>query len=256
MYMALENITDSGMDAIANTLSTNTSFATAELADMYYKTQQDIARSLAEVDANLKENIAEAKADFEAALTEAAKIRNEKLAQADAALLEALAEAKLAFDEALADAQKQLTKAQEEAKKTLDKGLLEAQKALDKALLDAQQAFEKAIDAINKSMQKKLDDLIEKIRAAQAAIAALGGASPTAPMPSYTPFSSTPIITNANPYGGQDRDTGITNNISVTSVTNADSKTIANDIVYAIKYGQVVEVAPNYVGRPGEMLIK
>lgn len=239
MYMSLEDIQTMGMDSLANQMSTSSSFATAELVNMYEKTQQDITRALSEVDKNLKESIAEAKSDYEIALAEAAKLRDDKLAEADAALLKAIKDAKAEFDEALAEAEDALKKAQDKAKKALDKSLQDAQDALDKALLNAQEAFEKRIDAINKSMEKKLNDLIAKIREAQTAIAALGGTAPTVAMPTYTPASTiptTPVIpTNQS---------STTNNINLTAVTNADSKTIANDIVYAIKYGQVIEVTP------------
>ena len=234
MYAQLDTLNQSGMDTIANTLSTSTNLATTELTAMYQQTQQDIAQALAEVDANLKVSIADAKADYETALSEAAKLRDEKLAEADAALLEAIKEAKLAFDEALAEADVALKKAQEQAKKTLDKGLKDAQEALDKALEDAQKAFEKRIDEINKSMQKKLDDLIEKIKAAQAAIAALGGTSPNVTFPSYTPFSTIPtqpVIPTTS---------STTTTVNVTGVNLTDANSTAASIINYIKFGNVL----------------
>lgn len=244
MYMALEDLSTSGMDAIANTLSTSTSFATDELANMYAQTQQDIASALSKINEDLTTNIAEAKTNYEEALTEAGKIRNEKLAEADKALIEALAESTLAYNEALEDATKTLAKAQENAKKTLDKGLIDAQKTLDKALLEAQQSFEKSIDEINKSMQKKLNDLIEKIKEAQNAIRAIQPSSTFAALPSYTSFSTTPTpvapTTSVAPVTN--------NNVSVTAVTQADSKTIADDVISAIKYGQTVVTSKSTTG--------
>lgn len=191
MYEELDNINQTGMDSIANTLSTSTNLATAELRRMYEETQQDIATALKEVDADLKANIAEAKTAYDIALAEAAALRDERLAEADKALKDSLAESKASYDEALADAQKTLEKAQLEAKKTFDKGLLEAQQTLQRALADAQKDYEKAIDEINKSTQKKLDELLAKLKAIAAAMAAISKGSAVGVVtgaPSYTPI--------------------------------------------------------------------
>jgi uncharacterized protein YjgD (DUF1641 family) len=60
MYMALEDITNSGMNKIAESLSTSTSFATAELTEMYYNAQTEIASALAAVNSDLTINLANA----------------------------------------------------------------------------------------------------------------------------------------------------------------------------------------------------
>lgn len=174
LYMSIEDLTTSGVDKIAEALSTSTSFATAELADMYYKAQQEIASSLAEVNSDLNSNIAEAKAVYEAAMTEAARTRDEKLAESKAALEAALAEAKKTYDESLADAKKTLDKSLLDAQKDLNKGLADAQKDLNKAIEDAMKAFEKAIDDINARMAKKLEDLKKKLQEIAALLASLG----------------------------------------------------------------------------------
>ena len=244
MYMALEDLNTAGMDSIANTINTSTEFATSELAEMYYQTQQDIATALSNVNEDLASNIADAKAAYEQALTEAGKVRDDKLAETDAALRESLAESKLAYDEALADASITLKKAQEDAKKDFDKGLLEAQKTLNKALLEAQQAFEKSVDDINKSMQKKLQDLIDKIKETQNAIRAIQPNTTFAALPTYTNASTTPIPVVPNTSAAPVTN----NNVSVTAVTNADSKTIADDVINAIKYGQTVITSKSTTG--------
>ncbi len=83
MYMQLEDITEGGMDKIAETLSTSTSFATAELANMYDQAQKDIADALAQVNIDLNTNLAEAQKDYESALMEAKRVRDEQIADAD-----------------------------------------------------------------------------------------------------------------------------------------------------------------------------
>lgn len=198
MYQELEAINQNGMDAIANTLSTSTNLATAELRRMYAETQQDIATALKEVDADLKVNIAEAKKAYDEAMADAAALRDERLKETDKALKESLAESKAAYDEALEEADKALKKAQEEAQKTFDKGLLDAQRTLQRALEDAQKDYEKAIDEINKSTQKKLDDLMAKLRAIAAAMAAISkgaAAGVVSGASSYTPIVAQSITT-------------------------------------------------------------
>jgi hypothetical protein len=275
MYNELDSISQNGMDAIANTLSTSTNLVTGELRRAYQDTQQDIANALREVDEELKINVAEAKKTYSDALAEAATLRDERLAEADKALKDALAESKASYDEALADAQKTLQKAQEEAKKTFDKGLLEAQKTLQKALEDAQKDYEKAIDEINKATQKKLNDLMAKLREVAAAMAAISKGSAAGVVsgaPSYTPVVPAPITTkpgtvvtpegkvvsapsapSSTPegsiYGGFDRraDAKSMDGISITqNFTNvaADAWDIHEKTLSAIRYGTAITPKP------------
>ncbi len=207
MYGELDKINESGMDSIANTLSTSTSLATSELRRMYEETQSDIAEALRDVDADLKVNIAEAKTAYDAALAEAGAMRDERLAEAKKAMDNAIAESTASYTEALAEADKTLKKAKEEAYKTFNKGLAEAQQTLQRALLDAQKDYEKAIDEINKSTQKKLNDLMAKLReiaAAMAAISSGAGAGVVSGAPSYTPVVASPITTKPNTTVTQD----------------------------------------------------
>jgi hypothetical protein len=237
MYMSLETITESGMNSIADTLSTSTSFATSELANMYFETQQEIANALTDVNTNLQDAVAEAKAAYEEALAEASKIRDEKLAEANEALTQALAEAKTTYDEALADAMETLTKAQQEAKKTLDKGLADAQKELNKALEDAMKAFQKTVDEINRDMQKKLDELLAKIAAVKAALASLGGGGGGGGTgPNYIPKT----IKNPNLQGVPNPTTLTTNNVTITGVNLTNPNDTANSVINMIKFGNII----------------
>lgn len=155
LYASLEETTTTGVNEIANQLSTTTKFATAELKAMYDQAQTDIAAALAEVNSELNTNVAEAKATYEAALAEAALVRDEKLAEAKEALNKALAEAAKTYNESLA----------------------EAQKDLNKAIEDAMKSFEKAVDKINDNLDKKLLDLREKLAQIMSDLAALNAAS-------------------------------------------------------------------------------
>ena len=272
MYMQLEDITESGMDKIAETLSTSTSFATAELANMYDQAQKDIADALAQVNIDLNTNLAEAQKDYESALMEAKRVRDEQIADADKTLNEALAKSQADLEEAIADARKALDKAQIEAKKQLDKGLEEAQKALNKAIEDAMKAFEKAIDEINERMAKKLAELQKKLLEIAALLAKLGsGASFTLPTTTtVTPVqvvkpveygggvrvtTSPTISTTAAKYGKTEEEiitaaakaavsaVGGVGNVTINGVNLTDPEGTAQALVSVVKYGQTVQVA-------------
>jgi hypothetical protein len=272
MYMQLEDITNSGMDKIAETLSTTTSFATAELAEAYFQAEKDIANALAQVNSNLNTSLSEAQKDYESALVEAKRTRDEKLADADKTLTEALAKSQADLEEAIADARKALDKAQIEAKKQLDKGLEEAQKALNKAIEDAMKAFEKAIDEINERMAKKLADLQKKLADIAAALAKLGS-MPVVTLPntaSVTPVqvvkpaeygggvrvtTSTDIATTAAKYNKSEEEiitaaakaavaaVGGVGNVTINGMNLTDPEGTAQALVSVVKYGQTVQVA-------------
>lgn len=273
MYNALETITNSGMDKIAETLSTNTNLATTELRNAYMQAQKDIADALAEVNANLNTSLSDAQKDYEAALTEAKRVRDEAIADADAALKEALADNLAKMNEAIADAKKALDKAELEAKKALDKGLEEAQKALNKAIEDAMKAFEKAIDAIDERMTKKLADLQKKLAEIAAALAAIGAASSVTLPQSFnvmqpvqtvkpetyggglTVTTAETIGATAAKYGKSEEDiinaaakaavaaVGGVGNVTINGVNLTDPEGTAQALVSVVKYGQTVQVA-------------
>ncbi len=252
LYKGLEEINANGINAIANKLSTSTQFATDELRQMYQDTQSEITQSLFEVNKNLLTNIAEAKAAYEEAMTNAATTRQEKLAEADKALIEALTKSKETYNKALADAQKELQKAQTEAKKIYDKGLEDAQKALEKALLDAQKEFTKRYDEIHDKLMEQIADLVASIEAAMQALAALGvmsggfGGGLVPPLLPPNPYSG---IGGGGGGGGSNllAANNTNTNITINQSTLTNPQETANSILYAIQYGQVIQVVPSIV---------
>lgn len=262
MIVAMEDITQSGMNEVAKTLSDSSSFATAELAKMYDQAQSEITQALAEVNSELNRNVAEAKAVYESALVEAAQTRDERITEAKEALDAALAASKKRFDESVADARKTLDKALLDAKKDLDKGLEDAQKDLNKAIEDAMKAFDKAVDGINKSLDKKLQDLQSKLAAIAAQLSALGKASMAAsfttagsaligtitPTGAYTPpvtTTPTPRIAGESALGGYavGQETNMVFNQTFNNVTS-DPYDIHMATLTAAKYGQAITPAP------------
>jgi hypothetical protein len=239
LYGQVEKVSETGLDALAQTMNAGGKLATAELMDAYKQVSVDLKESLASVNTEMNEALAEANAAYSEAVTEAETVRKDKLAEANKDLTEALANAKTAYNEAIADANKALTEARERAQKDLDEGLAEAAATLQEALLEAQKDYEKAIDEINKSTMKKLQDLKDKlaeVAALMKSLSAASAASAVANAPKYTP-----IIPVTTPGSGGGSTMVTTNyNTSVTGVNLTDPYTTTSNVVNAIKFGNVI----------------
>jgi len=237
LYGQVEKVSETGLDALAQTMNAGGKLATQELMDAYTQVSADLKESLAAVNTEMNEALADANAAYSEAVTEAETVRKEKLAEADKNLKEAMAEAKANYDEAIADALKALTEAREAAQKDLNEGLAEAAKTLQEALLEAQKDYEKAIDEINKSTMKKLKDLQDKLKEVAALMKSLSASSAAAAVsnaPTYTPI----IAATVPGSGGTTTTTNI--NTSVTGVNLTDPYTTTTSVVNAIKFGNVI----------------
>jgi len=240
LYGQVEKVSETGLDALAQTMNAGGKLATQELMDAYKQVSVDLKESLAVVNTEMNEALAEANAAYSEAVTEAETVRKDKLKEANKDLTEALANAKTAYNEAIADANKALTEARERAQKDLDEGLAEAAKTLQEALLEAQKDYEKAIDEINKSTMKKLQDLQDKLKEVAAAMRALSSSSAASAIsnaPKYTPIIAATVPGNNNGA----TPTVVTNyNTSVTGVNLTDPYSTTNQVVNAIKFGNVI----------------
>jgi hypothetical protein len=245
LYGEVQNVSDHGLDQLAQTMNAGANLATEELRDAYAQVAKDLQESLVEVDEKLKEGLAEANQVYTQAMTEAAKVRDENKAEASKQLKESLAESLKRMNEDIAEADKTLKKAQEDAQKALAKGLVDVQESLQKALADAQKDYEKAIDDINKATTKKIEDLNKKLAEVVALIAAINkaqGTAATAAAPKYTlitPNAATPAIvppTTTKPAPNLT----VNNNITATKVDPNDVHLMT---LSAIKYGAALTVA-------------
>lgn len=222
LYGQVENISDHGMDQLAQTMNAGGKLATDELREAYSQVAVDLKASLAEVDSQLQVSLAEANKVYQEAMNEAKIARDERSAESVAQMNEQIANAKKRLTEALADAQKDL----------------------NKALLDAQVSYQKAVDEIQKATEKKLADLRAKLAEVAAAMAALGAqqaamaAMQAAPV--YTFSGGTK--TTGTPFG-QAGSTTVNNNTTVNAVTNATPSSIANAVTNAAKFSAPVTVA-------------
>jgi hypothetical protein len=219
LYGEVENISERGMDQLAQTMNAGGKLATDELRNAYSQVAVDLKNSLAEVDSELKVSLAEANKVYEAAMSEAKIARDERAAESVAQMNEQIANAKKRLTEALADAQKDL----------------------NKSLIEAQVAYQKAIDEIQKATEKKLADLRAKLAEVAAAMAALG-----AQQAAMAAMQNAPVFTfsggGGGGGGGGGSSTTINNNTTVNAVTNATPSAIATAVTNAAKFSAPVTV--------------
>lgn len=248
-FMDLEGIQETGLDALAKSMSNGANLATSELRQAYDQVAVDLKNSLAEVDRELMSSLAEANAEYARAMTEAKVERDARMLEAATQLQTAIAEAKARLDASLQESAAILQKAREEAQKKLNEGLAEAQRVLQKALVDAQLAYQKAIDEISATTAAKLSALKAQLAAVAAATAALQSAQSA-----YAATASGGIKGSTLTYGGGAITSNIpytgggttNNNISITGVNLSDPYATTTSVVNAIKFGNVVvPVAPS-----------
>jgi hypothetical protein len=219
LYGQVENISENGMDQLAQTMNAGGKLATDELREAYSQVAVDLKASLAEVDSQLQISLAEANKVYEEAMSEAKIARDERAAESIAQMNEQIANAKKRLDETLADAQKDL----------------------NKALIEAQVSYQKAIDEIQKATEKKLADLKAKLAEVAAAMAALGAqqaalaAMQNAPVYSFAGGGS-----SGGSVGGSS--TTVNNNTTVNAITNATPSSIATAVTNAAKFSAPVTV--------------
>jgi hypothetical protein len=245
-FMDLESIQDTGLDALAKSMSNGANLATSELRQAYDQVAIDLKNSLAEVDRELMTSLAEANAEYARAMTEAKVERDARMLEAATQLQTAIAEAKARLETSLAESAAILQKSREEAQKKLNEGLAEAQKVLQKALTDAQLAYQRAIDEIAATTAQKLAALkaqLAEIAAATAALqsaqsaysAAASAKTTTVPYNKTGPFNSNGGV-GTTPYGPT---TNITQTFNNAKVDPAD---VHLATVSAVKYGAAVTV--------------
>ena len=221
LYGQVENISERGMDQLAQTMNAGGKLATDELREAYSQVAVDLKASLAEVDLQLQVSLAEANKVYEEAMSEAKIARDERAAESVAQMNEQIANAKKRLNEALADAQKEL----------------------NKALIDAQVAYQKAIDDIQKATEKKLADLRAKLAEVAAAMAAL-----SAQQAAMAAMQNAPIYSFTGGGGGgsgstNNTSTTVNNNTTVNAFTNANPNAIAGAVTNAAKFSAPVTVA-------------
>jgi hypothetical protein len=267
-YIALEDISDTGLDALAKSLNSSTSFATAQLAEAYEAAKKDIAKSLAEVNRDYVNGQSVINQEFEASMREAENIRDAAIAESLADFNAAISQINSQLAEAVTEVTEELNKALAEEDKNLNKSLAEAAADMADAQDKAKKKLADTLEDIKKEYEKKLGEMEIKIASLIAKIAELQGAIaaastltiPSIPIPSV-PIVPTPSSSRAVPAdgsvaswrAGEQRTMSafnITQNFTATKVDSYDvhSKTIA-----AIKLGSTVTVPSRTVMSQGSL---
>jgi len=222
LYGQVENISNNGMNELAQTMNAGGKLATDELREAYSQVAVDLKASLAEVDSELKTSLAEANKVYQEAMDQAKIDRDERAAESVAQMNEQIANAKKRLNEALADAQKEL----------------------NKALIDAQVSYQKAIDEIQKATEKKLADLRAKLSEVAAAMAALGAQQAAfAAMQAAPTYASGLYSTGGNITTPFNTGSSTVINTTVNASTNASASSIATAVTNAVKFSAPVTVS-------------
>lgn len=183
LYGEVNNISATGLDDLAKTMSVGSKLATQELIDEYNAVPKELAVFIAQTNADLQKSLTKANDDYLEKLAEAATNRNE-----------ALAESKSRLDEALAAADTALAEANAATMKEFNDALKENAANLADALAQIMSNYDDTIAQIAADMKEKLAALQEDLLKAIETLKALGEAKAAAaalaksPATSYVPI--------------------------------------------------------------------
>lgn len=224
IYGDMENTTNTGLDALAQTMNAGGKLATSELNEAYAQAKIDMANFLTQQ-----------RNDYALAQADISKKFNEQMAEAEKTRDTAIAEAQKEMAIALAAAQKQMAEAQAAARKELNDSLT----------------------AIEKDFQEKLGSINNATKTTTAAImamvAALNAARALAAQPMPSPTYSTPVGSGKAVTTPLNTGSGSTTNVTVNQSTNASPQSTATAVVNAIKFSQAVTTSGGYSGIPANV---
>jgi len=169
LYSQIQDVSQNGLDALAQQMNDGTSFATKQLAQQYAQISVDLNTALS------------ANSD---ALASA-------LSQQQTAYQKQLDAAQDALDKANAAALATLEKANADAAVARNDALAKSQQALTDSLNAAQEAYNKSVDSVTASTLNQLDTLEQKLLSVLALLAAVGGGTGSSSASTYQPKVST-----------------------------------------------------------------
>jgi len=209
IYGDMENTTNTGLNALAQTMNAGGKLATSELNEAYAEAKIDMANFLTQQ-----------KNDYALAQADISKKFNEQMAEAEKTRDSAIADAQKEMAIALAEAQKQMAEAQAAARKELNDSLTAIEKDFQEKLGSINNATNSTTNAIN------------------AMVAALNAARALAAQPMPTPTYSTPVYSGGGGGGGGSSSPVSNTNVTVNQSTNASPQSTATAVVNAIKFSQ------------------
>jgi len=223
LYNQIETQSTTGLDALANSMSTGAHLATSELTQAYADSQKDTADALAaqaqdylnsqaDIAKGFNESMAQAEKDRDTAIAQAHKDLAESITSVNKQLKESIDSINADLVESLAQVSGDLAEAIAEENKNFADALLEIQTALDTSLADEMTAFAEkqdearaaltdALDGIQAEFEEKLGKITNATKATTTAInamvTALNAARDLAAKPMPTPQIATPPVLTA-----------------------------------------------------------
>jgi len=251
LFLDSENVSENGLNSLAETMNAGGNLATKQLRDAYKQVAVDLKDALQKIDSDLQRGLTEANQSYMRRMQEAAEERMRRMAEAQEKLNEALKEAQDRLNEALAEADKNLKDAQGDAKKTLDEGLADAAKTLAERLEETQKNYETAVTEILESTKEKIAELKIKLvevanllvelgarQAAANAMAASIAAQEAANAAAAAALANGSSGTQGSTTGNTNTNTNInvTNNVS----GSLDVDAMNNSLLGVIRYGLAI----------------
>jgi hypothetical protein len=209
IYGDMENTTNTGLDALAQTMNAGGKLATSELNDAYAQAKVDMANFLTQQ-----------KTDYALAQADISKKFNEQMAEAEKTRDTAIADAQKEMANALAEAQKQMAEAQTAARKELNDSLTAIEKD-----------FQDKLGSINDATNNTKNAIL-------AMVSALNSARALAAQPMPTPTASTPVYSGGGSSSTATTQPVVATNVTVNQTTNASPQSTATAVVNAIKFSQ------------------
>jgi len=210
LYGQVQDVSQNGMNALADQMNSGANLATKALTDEYNQVAIELAQSLADQANKFQESLAKQQIAYQTALDKALDAQNKSIVASDKTLTDALGNAKEALDKSTAsasqtlsnslfDTNRTLIQAQANAKRTLDdaladenrtlkqgisdadetlkRALADSQDTLGKALLAAQATYDTAIQALNDATMTKITKLQTQLKTVADLISGIQGKS-------------------------------------------------------------------------------
>lgn len=251
LFGQLEDVSDSGVDALAKSMSSGGKLATKALMDEYKKTQRDLAEALNQQYNLYSMALADQARKFKEAVDKLNAELSKSLSEADKKLKEQIKEENDAYTKTLTDAQEQYDEAVANAARTRDEAFASAQEQLVEDIARAEKTMLDALTKLKKAFEDKLAPVKAVVSGIGAEIAGLGGAIEAliARLASAQSAYNKKAADNAQGVLGggtkppasspDDARNGNTNNLNLNINANTDAtpESIANSALNAIRFG-------------------
>jgi hypothetical protein len=287
LYGQVQDVSQNGMNALADQMNSGASLATQALTAEYNKVTADLTVALAAQSEKMQDNLAKQQTAFQASMDKANDARatstananktlsdaltnaqdslnkataaanvtlSDALFNANRTLVQATAAADLTLNDALTTENRTLKQGTADADATLKKALADSQKTLGDALKTAQTTYDTAIQALNDATMAKITKLQTQLKTVADLIAKIQGASAGVGIMAGSPGAgyiagTTTLTPPAFTPTVPAAPGGTTNNIYVNGYNLTNPQATAQGINAIIQNGQTQGIIPA-IGQP------